>query len=79
MSGNRTVYHVIPDASSEMWMVTQEGSDNTRGVFRRKAEAVLIAKLRARKQEPSQVKVHNSDGDMEYESTYGHASAHTLG
>jgi hypothetical protein len=71
MARGRTVYHVVPDARSEKWMVLQEGIDHTRGVFRRKAEAVLDAKLRARRQEPSQVKVHNSDGNMEYESTYG--------
>jgi hypothetical protein len=29
------------------------------------------AKERARGQEPSQVKVHRTDGNMEYESTYG--------
>jgi len=76
MANNRTVYHVAPDASSDKWLVTQEGSDSTCGVFRRKAEAALEAKLRARKQEPSQVKVHRSDGNMEYESTYGDDPAH---
>ena len=38
---------------------------------RTKEEAVEAAKERARGQEPSQVKVHTSDGNMEYESTYG--------
>jgi hypothetical protein len=39
--------------------------------FRTKEEAVNAAKERARGEEPSQVKVHTSDGNMEYESTYG--------
>ena len=71
MASNRTVYNVVPDASGDRWLVTQEGNDRTLEVFPRKAAAVLTAKIRARKQEPSQVKVHNSDGNMEYESTYG--------
>ena len=29
------------------------------------------SKERARKEQPSQVKVHKKDGNMEYESTYG--------
>jgi hypothetical protein len=39
--------------------------------FRTKQEAVDFAKERARKQEPTQVKMHKSDGNMHYESTYG--------
>jgi hypothetical protein len=70
MSSNRTVYHVVPNATGERWLVTQEN-----GRFRQehstKEEAVSAAKERARAQEPSQVKVHKTDGNMEYESTYG--------
>ena len=71
MASNRTVYNVVLDASGDKWLVTQEGSDSMREVFARKAEAVLTAKVRAKKQGPSQVKVHKADGNMEYESTYG--------
>ena len=46
MASNRTVYHVVPDASGDKWLVTQEGSDSMRKVFERKAEAVLTAKVR---------------------------------
>lgn len=60
-------------------MVTQEGVASARGVFSRKSEAILDAKVRARKQEPSEVKVHKGDGDMEYENIYGAHRAHTLG
>ena len=71
MASNRTVYHVVPDASGEKWVVSQEGNGSFHQEFRTKDEAVSTAKERARGQEPSQVKVHKSDGNMEYESTYG--------
>ena len=71
MASNRTVYHVVPNGSGEKWLITQEGNDSTREELNTKAAAVDAAKERARKQEPARVKVHKSDGNMEYESTYG--------
>lgn len=71
MASNRTVYHVVPNASGEEWVISQENDGRFREQYRTKEEAVKAAKERARGQEPSQVKVHNSDGNMEYESTYG--------
>ena len=70
MASDRTVYHVVPNSSGEQWLVTQEAG-SFRQEFRTKEEAVNAAKDRARGQEPSQVKVHKADGNMEYESTYG--------
>jgi uncharacterized protein DUF2188 len=70
MASNRTVYHVVPNASGERWVVSQENGE-FREAHRTKEEAVNAAKERARSQEPSQVKVHKQDGNMEYESTYG--------
>jgi hypothetical protein len=70
MASDRTVYHVVPNASGEEWLVTQENG-SLREQHRTKEEAVQAAKERARGQEQSQVKVHTSDGNMEYESTYG--------
>lgn len=70
MASDRTVYHVVPDASGDGWVVSQERGDFRRE-FQKKDEAVDFAKERARGQEPSQVKVHKADGNMEYESTYG--------
>jgi uncharacterized protein DUF2188 len=70
MATNRTVYHVVPDASGERWLVTQEHG-GLREEHRTKEDAVNAAKQRARGQEPSQVKVHKSDGNMDYESRYG--------
>jgi hypothetical protein len=70
MASNRTVYHVVPDSSGERWVVSQEHGGR-RDEFRTKEEAVNSAKERARAEQPSQVKVHKRDGNMEYESTYG--------
>lgn len=71
MAENRTVYHVVPDASGDRWVVSQENNDSFRQEYRTKAEAESAAKDRARGEEPAQVKVHKIDGNMEYESTYG--------
>lgn len=66
----REVYHVVPNSSAEMWLVSQENND-FRHEFKTKQEAVDFAKERARAAELGQVKVHKQDGNMEYESTYG--------
>jgi len=70
MASNRTVYHVLPNADQSKWLVTRE-NDSYREEHRTKGEAERAAKERARNEEPSQVKVHKGDGNMEYESTYG--------
>lgn len=67
---DRVVYHVVPNASAERWVVSQENAEFRRE-FETKEEAVQFAKERARKEELGQVKVHKKDGNMEYESTYG--------
>jgi hypothetical protein len=71
MASNRTVYHVVPDASADRWVISRENEDSFREEYRNREEAVDAAKARARGEEPSQVKVHRSDGNMEYERTYG--------
>jgi len=71
MASNRTVYHVVPNSSANEWVISRENDDRFREQYRTKEEAVNAAKARARSEEPSQVKVHRSDGNMEYESTYG--------
>jgi hypothetical protein len=70
MSVKRDVYHVVPDSSGERWLVSQEDKD-FRQEFDRKEDAVEFAKDRAKNSQLGQVKVHNKDGNMEYESTYG--------
>lgn len=66
----RTVYHVAPDQSGEKWVVSQERSEVTHE-FQSLGEAEYFARQRARKQQPSQVKVYSKDGNIDYESTYG--------
>ena len=70
MASNRTVYHVVPNADQSRWLVTQENAE-FREEHDTKEQAVEAAKSRARGEEPSQVKVHGFDGNMDYESTYG--------
>ena len=70
MAPNKTVYHVVPDAGGEQWVVTEEHGE-LREAHPTKHEAVTSARERARGQQPSQVKVHKRDGNMEYENTYG--------
>jgi uncharacterized protein DUF2188 len=70
MASDRVVLHVVPDASGEQWLVTEEAG-SFRQEFRTKEDAVNAAKDRARRHEPAQVKVHRRDGNMAYESTYG--------
>jgi len=66
----RTVYHVVPNASGERWVVSQENAE-FRKEFDTKEEAEEFAKTRAREAGLGQVKVHRKDGNMDYESTYG--------
>lgn len=77
-SAGRKVYHVVPNSSAERWAVSQEN-----GTFRREfdtqEEAVEFAKLRAREAEWGQIKVHQPDGNMDYESTYGEEPARSPG
>jgi hypothetical protein len=69
-SSKREVYHVVPNASAERWVVSQENAE-FRKEFDKKDEAVEFARERAKAAELGQIKVHKADGNMEYESTYG--------
>ena len=71
MASDRKVYHVVPSSDRSGWIVSIENNDSFRQEYDTKEEAVEAAKSRARSEEPSQVKVHRADGNMEYESTYG--------
>lgn len=71
MASDRTVYHVVPNADQSKWLVTRENDKGFREEFETKKNAEEAAKERARNEEPSQVKVHLMNGNMDYESTYG--------
>ena len=72
MSRDRTVYHVVPNSDLSKWLVTREHDHRFREEYETKERAEEAAKKRARTEEPSQVKVHLKNGNMQYESTYGH-------
>lgn len=66
----RKVYHIVPNASTERWVVSEENTELTKE-FETKSEAEKFAKDHAREASFGHVKVHTRDGNMEYESTYG--------
>lgn len=67
--GNRTVYHVVPDANS--WKVTLEGSGATEILVDDKDNAVAQARELAKSAPLGQVIVHGRDGKIQDEFTYG--------
>ena len=69
MTSNRAVYHVVPTANRDKWLVTEEG-DAGALEFQTKEEAIEAAKKLAQAHAPSQLQVHNIDGAIEYEATY---------
>ena len=71
MGSNRTVYHVTPSDSGKRWVVSQQRSNSFSEEYTSKDAAVRAAKVRARGQEPSLVKVYKQNGNVEYESAYG--------
>ena len=71
MATDRTVFHVTPYVNS--WQVKAEGAGayEFEAVTDNKEDAERLAKEKAREVAPSQVIVHNKDGKIAYESTYG--------
>jgi hypothetical protein len=71
MATDRTVFHVTPYVNS--WKVKAEGAGpyEFEAVMDTKEEAERVAKEHARQQVPSQVIIHNQDGKISDESTYG--------
>ena len=79
MASERTVYNVVPNTSGDKWLLSQENSESKSEDFRTKQEAVEAAEARAKAEGPSQIKVHQSDGNMESDSTYGEDPVRTPG
>ena len=71
MASDRTVFHVSPYVNS--WKVKTEGAGpyEFEAVMDTKEEAERVAKEHARAQQPSQVIIHNKDGQIASEVTYG--------
>ena len=66
---NRTVYHVTPNANG--WQVKQVGADALDYLVDNKDNAVAHAKELAKQAPLGQVIVHNRDGKIAEEFTYG--------
>jgi len=67
---HRTTFHVTTHEGK--WIVRQEGrSAGEFDSFETKEEAVERGRHLGREHEPSQVKVHRTDGTFEDEFTYG--------
>ena len=66
---NRAVFHVTPNVNS--WMVKAQGSGDTEYLVDNKDDAVRHAKELAKANELGQVIVHNRDGKIAEEFTYG--------
>ena len=71
MLSSRTVFHVLRKPAAQSWVVIMEQSGNFRLEYRTKDQAVEAAHELAREQEPSQVKVHNENGMVEHQISYG--------
>lgn len=66
----RTVYHVIPGGDD--WNIKKEGAGRTSATAQTKAAAIDRAvELAKNSGGPAQVKIHNKDGKIASERTYG--------
>lgn len=65
----RAVFHVVPDANS--WKVRQASAGDYEVLVDDKDNAIAHAKELAKEHELAQVVVHNRDGQIAEEFTYG--------
>lgn len=65
----RVTYHVVPDANS--WKVKNTAEETYEVLVDHKDRAIELAKERAKSHELGQVIVHNRDGKISDEFTYG--------
>lgn len=66
-----TVYHVTPDGSGPGWAVESESADEPYGRYETKRRAVEEAREVARKEQPSRLVIHGSDGSIQRHHSYG--------
>jgi hypothetical protein len=67
---NRNVYHIVP--TEKGWSVQPEGrGEKEWHFFGTKEEAVQNGSRIASEQEPAQVIIHNTDGTIQEERTFG--------
>ena len=65
----RVVYHVVPDASTNRWVLSEENGD-FRQEFDRKKDAEEHGKELAERATVGQLKVRKRNGKMDYQITY---------
>jgi hypothetical protein len=65
----RSVIHVVPN--DEGWGVKRQGAGRASSNHETKQEAVDEARRIAKQEQPSQVKIHRGDGEIQTEHTYG--------
>lgn len=67
----RQVYHVSPAREAGDWEVKEEGAARARSRHQSKQEAVTEARRLARSRPLGRIVIHNSDGTIQEERTYG--------
>jgi hypothetical protein len=70
MAKKRDVYHVVPNSGGG-WDVKKEGGQRPSAHADNKADAVARGKELAKKGPLGQIKIHNQDGKIQTEHTYG--------
>lgn len=65
----RRVLHVVPDGNAG-WKVKGAGAARATSTHSTKAQAVDAARRSAKRDAPSQVKIHGKDGRIQTEHTY---------
>lgn len=66
----RKIYHVVYSKEEKCWKVKAENATRATSTHKTKKEAVKSAIDLAKRQKPSQVKIHLMDGSFEIEYTY---------
>ena len=64
------VYHVVPNASATEWVISRDDDRSFCELYRTKEEAIEAAAGRARRHRPSQLRVHRTYRDIDYEELY---------
>lgn len=70
-SGEMVIYHVVPRRDDDGWNVKKEGGSRPSAVCDTKEAAIEIAKGFAHNLQSSRVVIHNKDGKISQEFTYG--------
>lgn len=68
MASRRRIYRVVPDRRHG-WAIKE--AQHVVALWDRKADAIRDARERARRGQPSQLFIHNRDGRIAFEHTYG--------